>query len=127
MDSVWCRERPKPWEKAKMERQKDLFWFKVEENAMEACKNVDEASVTIVPGPPGDTCKVDNERFCFCGKKGKAATQNWKYICGTCHQNKPFSFKIERPDDPHMLKLNGEKAKENLDKLQKPLKLKNDG
>ena len=29
---------------------------------MEACKNVDEASVTIVPGPPGDTCKV-NEFF----------------------------------------------------------------
>merc|ERR1719461_1335229 len=69
MDPIWCRERPKPWEKAKMERQKDLFWFKVEENATEACKNVDEANVTIVPGPPGDTCKADNERFCFCGKK----------------------------------------------------------
>ena len=44
-----------------------------------------------------------------------------------CHQNKPFSFKIERPDDPHMLKLKGEKAKEALDNIQKPLKKKNDG
>ena len=25
----------------------------------------------------------DEERFCFCGKKGAAQTTNWKFICGT--------------------------------------------
>merc|ERR1712133_134379 len=80
----------------------------------DACKNVDESSVQIIPGPPGDSCKEDEERFCFCGKKGSGST-NWKFICGTCYANKPFSFKIERPDDPHSLKLSGEKLKHKLD------------
>jgi len=111
------KNRPRPWEREKMQKQKDLFWFKVGDDETEACKNVDESSVQIIPGPPGDSCKEDEERFCFCGKKGSGST-NWKFICGTCYANKPFSFKIERPDDPHSLKLLGEKMKQKLnDKL----------
>ena len=26
--------------------------------------------------------QTDQERFCFCGKKGKAITSSWKFICG---------------------------------------------
>ena len=75
-----------------------MFWFKVGDDETEVCKNVDESSVQIIPGPPGDSCKVNNkiqniklwifssqedeERFCFCGKKGSGST-NWKFICGT--------------------------------------------
>jgi hypothetical protein len=36
----------------------------------------------------------DDERFCFCGKKGNKETASWKYLCGECRQNKPFSFKV---------------------------------
>jgi len=105
--------RPKPSMRDRQERQKDLFWFKVGDEDTEACKEVDEATVEIVPGAPGDSCKEDEERFCFCGKKGAAETSNWKFICGTCIKNKPFSFKIERPDDPRSLK---EKVKDRLKK-----------
>ena len=59
--------------------------------------------------------QTDQERFCFCGKKGRSPTPNWKFICGKwvgvfqiilkfyhlflrCIKNKPFSFKIERPE-----------------------------
>merc|ERR550525_867668 len=91
--------RPKPQEKARAERQKDLFWFKVTEEERTQCSQVDETALadSIVEGPPGDTCQTDQERFCFCGKKGRSTT-NWKFICGKCIKNKPFSFKIERPD-----------------------------
>ena len=92
-------------------RVQDLFWFRTTEDeaGQAACSAVDEASVEIVPGPPGDTCQVqysavqcstvqpgrpttvyplsshqeDGARFCFCGKKGAAETTNWKFICGT--------------------------------------------
>ena len=50
--------RPKPSERDRQERQKDLFWFKVGDEDTEACKEVDEAAVEIVPGAPGDSCKV---------------------------------------------------------------------
>ena len=50
--------RPKPSQRDREERQKDLFWFKVGEEDTEACKEVDEAAVEIVPGAPGDSCKV---------------------------------------------------------------------
>ena len=30
-----------------------------------------------------DAFQEDEERFCFCGKKGAAETSNWKFICGT--------------------------------------------
>ena len=50
--------RPKPSERDRQERQKDLFWFKVGDEDTEACKEVDEAAVQIVPGAPGDSCKV---------------------------------------------------------------------
>merc|ERR1712126_246909 len=108
------KKQTKALEREKMQKQKDLFWFKVGDDETDACKNVDESSVQIIPGPPGDSCKEDEERFCFCGKKGSGST-NWKFICGTCYANKPFSFKIERPDDPHSLKLSGEKLKQKLD------------
>ena len=41
-----------------------------------------------------DNLQEDNERFCFCGKKGTKETSTWKYLCGECRQNKPFSFKV---------------------------------
>lgn len=93
-------ERPKPLERAKAGRQKDLFWFRVTEEEKSRCDDVDEVALSeaIVEGPPGDTCEADNERFCFCGKKGRSPSTSWKFICGTCIKNKPFSFKIERPD-----------------------------
>ena len=50
--------RPKPSERDRQERQKDLFWFKVGDEDTEACKEVDEAAVEIIPGAPGDSCKV---------------------------------------------------------------------
>ena len=50
--------RPKPSLRDRQERQKDLFWFKVGDEDTEACKEVDEAAVEIVPGAPGDSCKV---------------------------------------------------------------------
>ena len=50
--------RPKPSLRDRQERQKDLFWFKVGDEDTEACKEVDEATVEIVPGAPGDSCKV---------------------------------------------------------------------
>merc|ERR1711953_1154820 len=92
--------RPKPQEKARAERQKDLFWFKVTEEERSKCSQVEEAALaeSIIEGPPGDTCETDQERFCFCGKKGRSPTPNWKFICGKCIKNKPFSFKIERPE-----------------------------
>merc|ERR1712083_489532 len=92
--------RPKPSEKAKAERQKDLFWFKVSEEEQSKCSDVSESALgdSIIEGAPGDTCETDQERFCFCGKKGRSPSTNWKFICGTCIKNKPFSFKIERPD-----------------------------
>lgn len=110
--------RPKPWLREKMERQKDLFWFRTTEDeaGQAACSAVDEASVEIVPGPPGDTCQEDGARFCFCGKKGAAETTNWKFICGTCHANKPFSFKIERPGNKQ--KTLGQRAKNVWNKLK---------
>ena len=75
--------RPKPWLKQKMERQKvvtiimimcsvspgirvqDLFWFRTTEDeaGQAACSAVDEASVEIVPGPPGDTCQVQYSTY----------------------------------------------------------------
>merc|ERR1711872_1029818 len=87
------RNRKKPKDK-----KKDLFWFKVAENSTSSCENVDEDSLTetVVEGPPADSCQVDEERWCFCGKKGSATTTTWKYMCGECKENKPFSFKIER-------------------------------
>jgi len=93
------RQRKRPSDKAKENKKKDLFWFKVAENSTSSCENVDEdnLTVTVVEGPPAESCQSDAERFCFCGKKGQAATTNWKYICGECKENKPFSFKIERP------------------------------
>ena len=53
--------RPKPSQRDREERQKDLFWFKVGEEDTEACKDVDEAAVEIVPGAPGDSCKVSRD------------------------------------------------------------------
>ena len=53
--------RPKPSLRDRQERQKDLFWFKVAEEDTEACKDVDEAAVEIVPGAPGDRCKVSRD------------------------------------------------------------------
>merc|ERR1712055_258492 len=88
------RSRKKPKDK-----KKDLFWFKVAENSTSLCENVDEESLTesIVEGPPADSCQAGGEmRWCFCGKKGSAATTTWRYLCGKCRENKPFSFKIER-------------------------------
>merc|ERR1712183_834264 len=88
------RTRKKPKDK-----KKDLFWFKVAENSTSSCENVDEESLTesIVEGPPADSCQAGGEmRWCFCGKKGSAATATWRYLCGECKENKPFSFKIER-------------------------------
>ena len=59
--------RPKPWERAKLERQKDLFWFKVTEDDTEACSGVVEANVNIIAGPPGDSCQVRNNiKRCKC-------------------------------------------------------------
>ena len=75
--------RPKPWLREKMERQKvvtiimimcsvspgirvqDLFWFRTTEDeaGQAACSAVDEASVEIVPGPPGDTCQVQYSTY----------------------------------------------------------------
>merc|ERR1712203_139455 len=88
------RTRKKPKDK-----KKDLFWFKVAENSTSSCENVDEESLTetIVEGPPADSCQAGGEmRWCFCGKKGTAVTTTWRYLCGECKENKPFSFKIER-------------------------------
>ena len=93
-------ERPKPLERAKAGRQKvcdnlercedhlpfqDLFWFRVTEEEKSRCDDVDEVALSgaIVEGPPGDTCEADNERFCFCGKKGRSPSTSWKFICGT--------------------------------------------
>merc|ERR1712212_1362744 len=67
------RTRKKPKDK-----KKDLFWFKVAENSTSSCQTGGEM------------------RWCFCGKKGSAATTTWRYLCGECKENKPFSFKIER-------------------------------
>ena len=91
------------------------------EDDKEACTDVVEAEKTIITGPPAEQCQValmlssspssittsasanqshchhhqeDNERFCFCGKKGTKETSTWKYLCGECRQNKPFSFKV---------------------------------
>ena len=50
--------RPKPSLRERQERQKDLYYFKVGEEDTEACKDVNEAAVEIVPGAPGDSCKV---------------------------------------------------------------------
>merc|ERR1719341_465591 len=92
------RQRKRPPDKAKENKKKDLFWFKVAENSTSSCENVDEATLTeiVVEGPPAESCQANAEKWCFCGKKGKAAAANWKYICGECKENKPFSFKIER-------------------------------
>ena len=57
--------RPKPWERAKLERQKDLFWFKVDEDDTEACADVVESSVDIIAGPPGDSCQVSDKYLDF--------------------------------------------------------------
>merc|ERR1712106_1143343 len=90
------RNRKKPNDKAG--EKKDLFWFKVAENSTSSCEDVNEDTLgeTVVEGPPAESCQADTERWCFCGKKGKAATPNWKYICGECKENRPYSFKIER-------------------------------
>merc|ERR1719219_2656769 len=87
----------KPLDKLK-QAKKDLFWFKVEENSTSSCKNVSEDSLgsLLIEGPPADTCTEDGLKFCLCGKKGKEVKKNWRYMCGKCKENKPFSFKIEK-------------------------------
>jgi len=92
--------KQKPSERSQQQREKggkDVSWFKVDEDDKEACTDVVESEKTIITGPPADQCQEDNERFCFCGKKGTKETSNWKYLCGECRENKPFSFKIEKP------------------------------
>ena len=46
-------------------RVQDLFWFRTTEDeaGQAACSAVDEASVEIVPGPPGDTCQVQYSTY----------------------------------------------------------------
>merc|ERR1711887_10483 len=103
------RNRKKPKDK-----KKDLFWFKVAENSTSSCENVDEESLTesIVEGPPADSCQAGGEmRWCFCGKKGSATTTNWRYMCGECKENNPFSFKIEREKGKGKGKGKGKKGK----------------
>merc|ERR1711962_38658 len=80
-------------------RIEDVSWFLVAENDTEACVEVDEdANADIINGSPiADECKNDGDRFCFCGKKGLRSTKTWKYLCGECRANKPFSFKVEKP------------------------------
>merc|ERR1711872_576691 len=80
-------------------RIEDVSWFLVAENDTEACVDVDEdANADIINGSPiADECKNDGDRFCFCGKKGLRSTKTWKYLCGECRANKPFSFKVEKP------------------------------
>merc|ERR1712127_586487 len=95
-------QRQKPSERSQQQKQrkgKNAFWFKVDENQKELCNSVIEADQTVFNVPPADQCKSDEERFCFCGKKGEKQTPNWKYLCGECRENKPFSFKVESAGD----------------------------
>merc|ERR1712066_90138 len=87
------RNRKKPKDK-----KKELFWFKVAENSTSLCENVDEESLgeAVVEGPPAESCETKEDEWCFCGKKGSEVATKWKYMCGKCRENKPFSFKIER-------------------------------
>merc|ERR1719319_89410 len=100
-DAERSQKRQKPSERSKLQREngaKDVSWFKVDEDNSDACQDVIEADQTVETGPPADKCQEDDERFCFCGKKGTKETANWKFLCGECRENKPFSFKIEKPE-----------------------------
>ena len=59
-----------------------LCRVQVAENEELACRNVKEAEVEIVEGPPASGCTLDEERFCMCGKLGPVARNNWTFFCG---------------------------------------------
>lgn len=88
--------------------KKQLFWFSVPEGEFSRCSNFsnDTSSLDIKEGPPQGSCKNHNETICLCGKKGVGENitvdslmeqkGKWKYLCGTCRQRTPFSFKIDK-------------------------------
>ena len=59
-----------------------FFRAQVAENQEFACRNVNEAEVEMVEGPPASACSLDQERFCMCGKLGSVARNNWTFFCG---------------------------------------------
>merc|ERR1739840_7229 len=73
-----------------VKKNTDLAWFPAE--VKEDCANVTEANVELRQGKPSLSCRVDEERFCLCGKVGKGEAVQWRFLCGTCK----ISFKLDR-------------------------------
>jgi len=83
--------------KGKWGLTKDISWFRVDENDRDRCKHIQEDSLgdERLEGPPAYACQEDKERFCLCGKRGVNEKKDWKYMCGRCRKNEPFSFKVD--------------------------------
>lgn len=73
------------------------YILQVDENREAACNNIRENSLgeKIMSGPPSLGCQEDGERFCLCGKRGLQEKRVWRFMCGRCRKNEPFSFKID--------------------------------
>merc|ERR1711994_1150255 len=71
-------------------KNSDLSWFPAEVKS--DCDDVDESQVELRQGRPSLSCKVDEERFCLCGKVGAGEEATWRFLCGTCK----ISFKLDR-------------------------------
>merc|ERR1711997_180712 len=71
-------------------KNSDLSWFPAEVKS--DCDDVDESQVELRQGRPSLSCKVDEERFCLCGKVGSGEEAAWRFLCGTCK----ISFKLDR-------------------------------
>jgi len=83
--------------KGKWGLTKNISWFRVEENDRDQCKHIEEDAIVDkrVEGPPAYACQEDKERFCLCAKRGVEEKKDWRYMCGRCRKNEPYSFKID--------------------------------
>jgi len=113
---VMLGESKKTENKGKWGLTKNISWFRVGVNEREECQHVDEAAIADkrVEGPPAYACQEDKERFCLCAKRGVAEKKDWRYMCGRCRKNEPYSFKIDL--DKKKNSINGKRKKDNKNK-----------
>jgi len=80
-------------------RREELRWFPADN--ISDC-DAEPGLEQVREGKPSLACRVDEERFCLCGRVERNGTTTWRFLCGTCN----ISFKLDRRKG---LKVDGKK------------------